>query len=247
MKMPIPKYYVTKVLLHARLQREYAVGARLPSEHQLCRDFRVSRMTIQQAMTLLEKDGVIRREQGRGTFYLGEAANRTELQLSGLLESAMNYRGNALARVLRKETIQATDRVADRLRVAPGSPVVAVEGVADVDREPIMFIVAYLPPDLGTQILAEEVDLTTRTIISFLSERYGVRVGSAVQAIGAALADPAFAGHLGVEVGSPVLEVERTFFGADGRPVNFSIAFYRADRYRFQVAIKDWESPAPWS
>ena len=30
------------------------------------------------------------------------------------------------------------------------------------------------------------------------------------------------------------------YFGADGQPVNFSISFYRTDRYRFEIATKEW-------
>lgn len=60
------------------------------------------------------------------------------------------------------------------------------------------------------------------------------------QTIAATLADPAFAAHLGVEVGEPVLEVERLYLGADGQPVNFSITFYRTDRYRFEIVMKEW-------
>jgi len=239
MKAPVPKYYVTKSILHARLQRECSPGEKLPSEHELCRSFRVSRATINQALTLLEKDGIIKREQGRGTFYLGERARRTHGKLSGLLESAMTYRQGASARVLSKRVVQATPRVSHHLRVPPGSPVVAIEGVAVVDHEPISFVVTYLPHDIGLPILNEPLDLEERTIVSILRDKYGVQVASAIQTIGAALADPAFSDHLRVEIGAPVLEVERSFFDAEGRPLNFSIAFYRADRYRFEVAVTD--------
>ena len=61
-----------------------------------------------------------------------------------------------------------------------------------------------------------------------------------LQTIGATLADPVFASHLGVEVGAPVLEGERIYFDKSGRRVIFSNAFYRADRHRFTVTLKEW-------
>jgi GntR family transcriptional regulator len=239
MKAPVPKYYVTKSILHARLQREFSPGEKLPSEYELCRAFGVSRATINQALALLEKEGVIRREQGRGTFYLGEGTRRTHARLSGLLETAMTSPEGASARVLTQRIVQAPPRVAHHLRIPRGSPVVAIEGVGVVDHERIMFFVTYVPHDIGMKILNEPIELGGKTIAAVLSDKYGVQVASAVQTIGAALADPAFASHLGVEIGAPLLEVERSFFDAEGRPVNFCIVFYRADRYRFEVAVKD--------
>ncbi len=59
--------------IHARLQQrilqgEWAYGAMLLSEHELCAEYGVSRGTIRLALTELEKEGLIRRERGRGTF-----------------------------------------------------------------------------------------------------------------------------------------------------------------------------------
>ncbi len=59
--------------IHTRLQQrilqgEWAYGAMLPSEHELCAEYGVSRGTIRLALADLEKEGLIRRERGRGTF-----------------------------------------------------------------------------------------------------------------------------------------------------------------------------------
>jgi len=113
MRPPVPKYFMIKGVLRARLEREYAPGARLPSEAEFCKDFGVSRMTIQQALSLLTKDGLIRREQGRGTFYVGPSTPRTETKPSELLESVMRREG--FARVVREGVIVAPPRVAERL------------------------------------------------------------------------------------------------------------------------------------
>jgi GntR family transcriptional regulator len=237
----LAKYHLIRSILRARLQREYTRGARLPTEFELCRMFEASRVTVQQALALLEKDGLIRREQGRGTFYLGEPPESSKTKLSGLLESVMKYRAGAYARVLGKRIVPATPRVAERLRLSPEAPVVSIDRVGIVDEQPILFIAAFLPADIGAPLLAEDGELSQRkTIVSILRDKYGIPVASVHQTIGAVLADPSFAQALGVEAGEPVLEVERTYFEAKGRPVNFSIAFYRTDRYRFEVTLKEW-------
>jgi GntR family transcriptional regulator len=237
---PLPKYFLVRRILEARLDREYAPGARIPSEADLCHDFAVSRVTIQQALTQLEKEGRIRREQGRGTFYVGSPSRLTETKPSELLESVLKYREGAYMDVLRHAPERATPHVAQRLNLVPGAPVVAVERLTFVDHQPIAFIEAYLPEPLGAELDGHWELLRHATLASVLKDRRGVDIDAVVQTIGASLADPKFAHHLGIEAGAPVLEGERTYMDSVGRPVFLSLAFYRADRHRFVVTLKEW-------
>ena len=66
MKSPVPKYFTIKAILAARLARDFAPGDKLASEQALCGEFKVSRITIQQALRLLEKDGLLRESRGAG-------------------------------------------------------------------------------------------------------------------------------------------------------------------------------------
>jgi len=240
MKPPVPKYFVIKSILQGRFDRDFAPGDKLPSEHALCAEFSVSRITIQRALNMLEKEGLIAREQGRGTFYHGAGARRTETAPSKLLESMVRQQPRSYTRLLSSKVAPAGPRIAERLGVPAGSLVVVLDRVGAVDNEPIIFMRAYLPEDLGRKVLKDPSALSRATLASLLNDTYGVKVDSVLQTIGATLADPVFAGHLGVEVGAPVLEGERIYFDKSGRRVIFSNAFYRADRHRFTVTLKEW-------
>lgn len=66
---PAPKYYQLKEYLKGLMQRgELIPGNQLPSEHMLASQFKLSRHTVRQALGELENEGLIYREQGRGTF-----------------------------------------------------------------------------------------------------------------------------------------------------------------------------------
>jgi len=236
-----PKYQVIRAVLRARFQRDFVPGARLPTGDQLCRTFGTSRITVQQALSLLEKDGLIRREQGRGTFYVGEPTPVAEARLSGIMESVMKYREGAYAKVVGKRVVAASPRLAARLQEPLESPLVSIERVGIMDDQPIVYVTAFLPERIGVRLLDDDDELNQRkAIVSILQDKYGVQITSVHQTIAATLADPVFADYLGIEIGEPVLEVERTYFGVDGHPVNFSTAFYRTDRYRFEIAMKEW-------
>src|SRR5690606_32134721 len=57
------------------LQGVYAPRERLPSESELCDLFKVSRITVRSAIDMLEKERMIERVQGRGTFVSADIVN----------------------------------------------------------------------------------------------------------------------------------------------------------------------------
>jgi GntR family transcriptional regulator len=244
MRWPIPKYLTIKSVLQTRLRREMVAGQRLPAEGTLCNDFGVSRITMQQALALLEDEGWIRREQGRGTFYLGPQSDRVEQKPSELLETLMSHRDGAETRVLRKTVQEPPPHIVEWLALAPGARVVVLERLGLVEGEPIVFIYSYLPYALGLQLCAEAKDLERMTIAAQLADKHGIEISEVKQTISASLADTGFAEELGVEIGAPVLEGQRTYFDAAGRPIYCATSFYRADRHCFVVRLKNWRSPS---
>ncbi len=69
---PMPRYYQVYTSLQDRIRAgEFGPGSALPSERQLVKDYGVSRITIIKAMDLLERDNLIEKQQGRGSFVTG--------------------------------------------------------------------------------------------------------------------------------------------------------------------------------
>lgn len=240
MRGGLPKYIYIHRILQTRLERELTPGSRIPSEAALCADFGVSRATIQQALNLLETNGLIRREQGRGTFYLGNKTPRMEQKPSELLESIIKFKEGTTTQLVHRSIRQPLASVAERLQVPPDCQIVYLERVGVVEGEPIVFIYTYLPHDIGLRILESEAGLERMSIASLLEDKHGIHVESVRQVISASLADPSFAEHLDIDPGSAVLEGQRTYYDRDERPIFCTTSFYRADRHCFVVTLKEW-------
>ena len=66
---PIPRYYQVYTSLRSRIRgHEFQPGDALPSERQLVEDFGVSRITVVKALDILDQEGLIERQHGRGNF-----------------------------------------------------------------------------------------------------------------------------------------------------------------------------------
>src|SRR4051812_40077032 len=78
----MPRYADIARQLVARIAEQGRVaGEQIESEHDLTQEFEVSRGTVVKAMDLLERQGIVRRVQGRGTFVLGRPALRSASKL----------------------------------------------------------------------------------------------------------------------------------------------------------------------
>lgn len=235
-----PKYATIKALLEARWERGMLPGDRLPSETELCADFDVSRATIQQALRLFEREGVIRREQGRGSFYVGPRTARLEQEPSRLLEDLTRDRDGSETTLLRHALERPPARIAGRLGVNRDELLIVLERLGLVDGVPIVFIYSYLPRPLGDALLRDEGQLRHMSLAPVLITRHGQDIVSVQQTIAARLADPRFAPALGVGVGAPVLEGERIYLNGRGRPVFCALSYYRSDRHAFTMSVKNW-------
>ncbi|MBK0419490.1 GntR family transcriptional regulator [Leucobacter sp. CSA1] len=234
--MRIPKYYTQKLRI-LELISEAPAGSALPTERELAERFGTSRTTIRQAIGELVAEGRLRRTQGSGTFV----AEPPVLHVRQLTSFSDDLQGLTVeGPTLGIERVPAEREVAAALGVSPGSAVHRIERVRHHAGEPLAHEIAFLPDELPG--LAAELE-RRGSLYETLDEGYGVRISGAEDEIATALATPAQATVLGVEIGSPLLVVHRTAWEASGRAVEWTTSVFRGDRFRFRA--RSGERPDP--
>lgn len=183
---------------------------------------------------MLEKEGMVRRIQGRGTFVsasVADAPNRGDL--SELVRRLRQLDGSSRLDQIVIRTAPADEQVARNLQIETTENVVHASYVRVRNEEPIGVADIYIPVSMGVEIKPEDM----RGPSPILIESKGVDVLGAHQLIGAALADSRTASKLGVPVGSPVVEVQLLVLDMTSRPVELLRAYYRADKYVHHVFL----------
>lgn len=121
-------------------------GAQLPTEPELADRFRVSRNTVRRAMSMLEDDGLVRIEQGRGTFVHDGGVINYEISKRTRFSQNLQRQGRDPGHeFFRIEEIAASDHVAAMLKIAPGDPVVIAAGVSKADDVVVSVSEVYYP------------------------------------------------------------------------------------------------------
>jgi GntR family transcriptional regulator len=205
-------------------------GAPLPNQRRLARDFGVTLMTLRQALELLERDNLITRRHGLGTFV---AAPSIDYEINKLLRLAgdLSAQGESVStRVLAARPAVADRRVSAALGVTPRARVVMVERLRLVDDHPMSLQRSFLPARIGEEVLTS--DLAETPLSQVLEFKLGIVVVRAREAVSAVRLGPREAGQLGCPSGAPAFESERVSFDAAGEPVVFDRVFIPGDRFR---------------
>lgn len=119
-------------------------GERLPSEQDLACRFAVHRNTVRRAIARLEEKGVVRAEQGRGTFVQEPTLSHKYSGGATITPSKSQY-ALARRRVLRTKEIDASRPVASSLRLKTGSSVIWVETLRTIEDTPLALTEHYFP------------------------------------------------------------------------------------------------------
>src|SRR5471032_2562306 len=232
----VPLYAQIKDTLRGRiLDGTYAPHSQMPSEHELCALFDVSRITVRQALGDLQKEGLLFKLHGKGTFVSKPKAFQNVTSLQGFGE-AMSSMGYEIVNQLRTFRVVKEDRhIASRLNIAEGSGVVEIHRVRLLNRAPVSLEITYVPEALEKRLA--NADLVTRDIFLILENDCGLSLGHADVSIDAILADDEIGAALQVEEGSPVLRIERITHCADGTPIDYEYLYFRGDAFQYRMRI----------
>jgi GntR family transcriptional regulator len=165
-----PLYRQLAKLLVSQIQSgDYQAGNRLPSERELSEVHKVSRITARQAIDLLFEDGLIFREQGRGTF-VAEPRMRHLQGLTSFTED-MQARGfTPHSRVVTQEVLQADEELQSTLRISAGQRILHLVRLRLADDRPIALQASYISLALCPGL--ENEDFKDQSLFSLLRSKY---------------------------------------------------------------------------
>lgn len=240
---PVPLYNQLKELLRAQiLDGTYPSESRMPSESELVTQFQVSRITVRQALGDLQKEGLIFKIHGKGTFVAKPKAFQNLSRLQGLAESLSQLGYEVINKLHSIKFIKVDNRIAERLDLQEGEIITEIKRVRLINREAVSLEVSYVLQDIGEKL--QKSDLVTRDIFLILENDLQINLGHADLAIDAVLADSELTNALNIEEGSPIMRIERLTHNADGKPIDFEFLYYRGDafQYRFRIDRQQNES-----
>jgi GntR family transcriptional regulator len=231
----LPVYHQLHLVLSQRIRdRVHAPGTQFPSETDLAAQFGVSRVTVRNALAMLQREGLITRRRGAGT-YVTASKDGNPPAISGLVENLITIGLETQARLL---GYGPDDQPPPYVREALARP--APAAIVRIDRlrlhraVPFSLTALYLPPENAALIGPTGFD--NRAAVALL-EAAGLTAGSAEQTLSATLADDQSGPLLDVRIGAPLVRLRRTVFDTEGTPMLFQQSLYRPDHYEYHMLL----------
>ncbi|MCO6417420.1 phosphonate metabolism transcriptional regulator PhnF [Siccirubricoccus sp. KC 17139] len=208
-------------------------GTRLPTEAELTARFGVNRHTVRRAMEELESRGLVRVEQGRGSFVAEDVLDYPLGPRTRFSETIRRQNREPQGRILRIEETVADSTIAELLKLRRGKPVVVAERLGLVDGRPVVVGAHWFSVERFPRIaalLAEDASVTKA-----LSQLGVPEYRRLVTRITARMPTPEEAVLLEQARSRPVLVTESVNVDGAGAPVEASIARYAAGRMQIVV------------
>ncbi|HHW01275.1 MAG TPA: GntR family transcriptional regulator [Thermoanaerobacterales bacterium] len=229
-KSPIPVYFQLKNFIKEDIERrKLKPGDPIPSEREYCEKYKISRMTVRQALKELETEGIIVRERGRGSFV---AIPRIEQ------EDLMSFTEMVRARGMKPETEMVeflkipAGNLSTMLDVKAQDSVFKITRVRKADGIPVALETVYIPEESVPHL--EKKDLTG-SLYNILREEYGMEVRGSKTSFSAAMSTPFLEEQLKLEEPMPLLKVESVNFAAG--LTYYELSYYRSDQFKITVNL----------
>jgi GntR family transcriptional regulator len=228
----MPAYKMIQATIIKRIENGHLKpGDTVDSERELAKIHKVSLMTARHALTALEREGIVQRKRGSGTFVAPPKIHFNKLMS---YSEQMASRGLvAGSELLCSKIIDYEPEIAARLAVTPNHRLVKVERLRHAANEPFALEVCYLSAEeFGGLVSAP---LGKGSLFSILERDFGVELAHADEEVDATAADTRIAELLRVPRGTPLLRIRQVIYSTKGKATIYVLGFYRSDRHTLLI------------
>lgn len=216
---------------------KYAVGAYLPTEMELCRQYGISRHTVREALRQLRDAGLISRRRRVGTEVVARTPLAGYRQPTNSITDLLQYAEETQLSILEMKRISCDAALAELLACREGTPWLRVSSLRAVpgDARPVCMTTAYL--DLRFPKLEEKLEQLSGPISAMLERVYGVRIARIEQSIQAVRLGKRQARLLRATDGSPALRAIRRYYDQYNRLIELSNAIHPGERFTYVTSL----------
>lgn len=234
--------------LRAAIGRErLGPGDQLPSETQLMAHYGIARMTVRNALRLLQDEGLITAEHGRGVYVRARppvrrlasdrfAQRHRKEGKAAFLAEAEQAEARPDVDMIRVTTAKPPAEVAAMLQLPAAAKTVIRSRRYLLDGRPVETAISYIPADLADGTAISQPNPGPGGIYARLEEA-GHVLERFTEEVSARMPAPDEARALALPPGVPVFRLVRTAFDTDGRPVEVCDTIMASDAYQLAYEL----------
>ena len=206
-------------------------GDPVASERELARLHGVSPMTARHALAILEREGVVERRPGAGTFVAPPRIHFNKLM--SYTEQMASRSLTAGSKILFAKVIYDEQEIAARLALPTNTGIIKLERLRHASDEPFALESSYFSSAEFPNLLS--APLNRESLFKILERDYKVELGYADEEVDATAADARTAELLSVPRGEPLMRIRQLIYSTKGKAITYVLGFYRSDRHKLLI------------
>ena len=234
-----PRYVqVARALRQEIVDGVYPVGSQLPTEHELCERFSVSRYTVREALRRLREDNLVSSRPRAGTLVVPRSSSSSYAQDVMSIDDLMAFATGARFVIDSNHMSTLDTETAARAGLPAGEQWLVVRGFRRVDGTalPVCFTEYYI--NRAFAAVGRLLQRHNGPIFPLIEDMFGRSIVEVHQEISAVLVPAELAPGLQVEPGSAALELRRTYTTSDDETAQVTVNTHPASRYRHSMTMR---------
>lgn len=225
---------ISQILRDKILRHEYDYGDRIPSEKDLQDQYEVSRITARQAIQKLEQENMVERARGKGTIVTYQPCIDEYLNTIRSFTDEMKIQNmEPGSKDVRISLEKADSRIAKIFGVEEESLLYYLERVRTGSGQEIVYFQSYYTLDANLPLNEEE---PIESAYAMLKEK-GIIPVHVDEQFDCMMPTKLVQDKLKMEQGIPVLRRRRTAYDDQGKAIEYTIGYYRGDRYTYHLEM----------
>ena len=214
---PIPLYHqLTQIFREQITAGDFPEGSLFPSEKEIIARYGISRTTVRLALAAITDLGLIRREQGRGTYVAATKVFSKLHQLSSFTEEVKRLGKEPGTKLLSLARAQSPFRIAEQLNIEPEQKILHAVRLRTADDKAIALAFSWFNDIYFPQV--RDIDYSQLSLYGIFEQQLGLTILKATQRAWADIANPDEVKILNIPKGTPVQRLARTTWIATDQP-----------------------------
>jgi len=233
--MKIPLYYkIYKDLQYKICSNAYQPGSLLPTEAELEKIYGTSRAPVRQALSALENEGLVLRQQGKGTFVSSQERSSPWLIATGFLKDYKRFWNDLTAKTLETELRIAPDEeISNFLRVSTETKTTYIVRLQYLKNSPAIILENYFSPQYDLSVFQAAGNFMS--LKELLLSKFDTSIRKIHEKIAVRVPPPRFAKYLQIPVNTPILRVRRFMSDDLEKPVLVSNQYVFTDKWEYET------------
>lgn len=233
-----PRYIQLASTLYEEIRASrYPVGSLLPTEHELCEQFGVSRFTVREAIKMLVRQGMVTRQPGVGSRVQATVPVSQYVQTMSGISDLSQYAVDTSLEVMSHRIESLDAQTAKGLGVSEGETWLRIEGLryAQGQNLPMAHTTVFVAPRFRSLSLPGTT--LSEPLYTYIEQQYGARVARVDQDIRAISLGRISSEALGVPVRSPGLWLKRDYLDERGELLEQAINIHPSNRFTYHESF----------